>query len=166
MKQPSELCLDTALRLAAIGTMPHGVPRVVLMFYETMYGMLQTFIPCETCLQQRELLEQVKQNASRLDEHRLYYQSHIEQFRKETLKLLIRANIALLDISFLCDSCLDNVQQDLDDAFQSTLAKQQIIYHVRSKKKVVLPHLNRSTLFPSGMPPLHQRTLLIHGANS
>jgi hypothetical protein len=135
MKQPFELGLDTALRLAAIGTTPHGVPRVVLMFYETMYGMLQTLTPCETCLQQQELLEQVKKNASRLDEQCLYYQLHIEQFRKETLKLLIRANIALLDLSFLCDPCVDDVQQDLDNAFQTKLASQRITYHIRSKRR-------------------------------
>lgn len=58
MNDPSEFGLDTTLRLAAIGTMRHGVPHVVLMFYETMYGVLQRLRPCETCLQQRELVEQ------------------------------------------------------------------------------------------------------------
>jgi hypothetical protein len=135
MKQQSELCLDTALRLAAIGTTQHGVPRVVLMFYETMYSMLQTLTPCDTCLQQSALLEQVKKNASRLDEQRLYYELHIEQFGKETLKLFIRADRALLDLSFLCDPCWNKVQQDLTTAFYAKLASQRITYHIRPKKR-------------------------------
>ncbi len=133
--QQSKPCLDEALRLAAIGTTPHGVARVVLLFYGTMYGVLQTLTPCETCLQQSALLKQVKENALRLDEQRLSYESHLEQFRKETLKLLIRANRALLDISFLCDPCLNKVQQDLDSAWEAKLANQRITYYIRSKKE-------------------------------
>lgn len=60
MKQQFELDLATTLRLTAIGTMRYGVPRVVLLFYETMYNLLQRLLPCETCSQQQELLEQVK----------------------------------------------------------------------------------------------------------
>ena len=134
MKQQPELCLDTALRLAAIGTTRHGVPRVVLMFYETMYSMLQTLTPCDTCLQHSALLEQVKKNASRLDEQRLYYALHIEQFRKETLKLFIRANRDLLDLSFLCTSCFNKAQQDLDNTLQAKLANLRITYHIHSTK--------------------------------
>jgi hypothetical protein len=127
--------LDEALRLAAISTTPHAVARVFLLYHRAMYSMLQSSTPCDICLQHNALLEQIKCNTRKLDEQCLYYESHLEQFGKEALKTFIRANIAQLDLSFLCNPCFEQVQHQLRDAFHAQLAKQKITYSIRRKKR-------------------------------
>lgn len=130
----SRQSLDTAMRLAAMGTTPHGVARVVLLYHEKMYETVQSFILCDTCVQSGVSLEQSKSNAHKLNEQCSYYKNHIDQFKQKALKQMIRESISQIDLSSVCPDCLEQFQQQLTNAFESQLEQQHIVYHVRRKK--------------------------------
>ena len=128
--------LDTALRLAAMEKQPHGVARVVLLYYKQLYQTLDDFQPCQDCQQAGVSLVASQHNTANLRQRCDYYRDHLDQFKKEALEQLIRDTHTAVDLSVLCPSCLARFQSECGKAFTSQLKQgHQITYSVRRKKR-------------------------------